>query len=125
MIDPDDWESKKMIFKMTKGLDDEDKFDMTSKNIRDFRDQVEEAADKFCFGSVLFNAPIACDDEVEVLDTANLVTEPNATSKKDVQDFASRTWGNVQGDHSIDSSSGLEHDPVVLQQRIQSSLLGQ
>ena len=125
LIDPDDADGKKMIFKMTKGLDESDKFNLTSKNIGDFRDEVEEAAHTFCFGSVLFNIPISYDVDGDVLDTRNLVTEPNAVSKEDVQDFASRVWGNVDGDHIIDSSGDLEQDPVLLQQRIRSSLFGQ
>ena len=114
-----------MIFKMIKGLDDEDKFDMTSKNIGDFRDQVEEAAHKFCFGSVLFNMPASHDKDREVLQTGNLFTEPNAVTKGEVLDFSGQVWGNIDGDHIIDSSGDLEQDPVLLQQRIRSSLFGQ
>lgn len=84
LIDPDDADGKKMFFKMTKGLDESDKFNLTSKNIGDFRDEVEEAAHTFCFGSVLFNVPISYDVDGDVLDTRNLVTEPNAVSKEDV-----------------------------------------
>ena len=43
-IDPDDSDGKKMMLKIAKGPDDENKFDLTSKNISEFRDQVEEAA---------------------------------------------------------------------------------
>ena len=88
---------------------------MASKNIGDFRDDVEEAAHTFCFGSVLFNIPISYVVDGDVLDTRNLVTEPNAVSKEDVQDFASRVWGDIDGDHTIDSSGDLEQDPVLLQ----------
>ena len=126
LIDPDDGDRKKMIFKMTKGLDDEDKFYLTSKNIGNFRDKVEEAAHTFCFCSVLFNVPITYDDDDgEVLDAANLVTEPNAVSKEDVQEFSSQVWGNVDGDYIIDSSGDLQQEEVVLQQRIRSSFFGQ
>ena len=38
---------------------------------------------------MLFNAPIPCDDDREVFETANIVTEPSATSKEGAQDFAS------------------------------------
>ena len=89
LIDPHDGDSKKMFFNATKGLDNENKFEMTSKNIGDFRYQVEEVAHAFFFGSVLFKVPIAYDDEVQFLDTANLVTETNAASKEDVQEVAS------------------------------------
>ena len=38
VVDPDDSYGSKIFFKMTKGLEDEDKFDLTSGNISDFRD---------------------------------------------------------------------------------------
>lgn len=34
-------------------------------------------------------------------------------------------WGNIDGDHIIDSSGDLEQDPVLLQQMIRPSLFGQ
>ena len=78
-----------MILKMTKGLDEDDKFDLTSKNIGVFRDQVEEAPHTYCFGFVLFNIPISQDVDVNVQDTKNLVTVPNSVSKQDFQEFSS------------------------------------
>ena len=63
----DDWHGKQIIFKMIKGLDDEDKFDLESKNISDFRNQVDESSHSFCFGSVLFNMPASHDKDREVL----------------------------------------------------------
>ena len=87
---------------------------MTSKNIGEYRDQVEEAGHTFCFGSVFFNVPISYDDDGEVLDKANLVTEPNTVCREDVQEFSSQMWGNIGGDRIIGSSSDLEQDPVVL-----------
>ena len=38
LIDPDDGDGNKIIFKMTKGLDEEEKFDLTTKNIGKFGD---------------------------------------------------------------------------------------
>ena len=46
-MDHGDGDRKKMIFKMLKGLEDEDGFDLRSMNISDFMHQVEEAAHTF------------------------------------------------------------------------------
>ena len=76
-IDPDNADSKKMNFKVAKGLDENDKFDLTSNIIGDVRDQAEETAHTFCFGSVLFTVPISYDVDGDSLDTKKLVTEKN------------------------------------------------
>ena len=47
-IDPDAAEEKKMISKMTAGLEDEDKFDMKQENIIEFKDNLEEAVNTYC-----------------------------------------------------------------------------
>ena len=44
-------------------LDDENKFELTSKNISDFRDLFELSEHMFCFGSMLFNFPTSYDED--------------------------------------------------------------
>ena len=41
-----------------------------------------------------------------------------------VIDFAQQVWGNTNGDYRIDSDGTAETDPLVLEQRIRTSLLG-
>ena len=114
-INPDDSDRKKMIFKMTKVLKGEDKFDLTSKNISDFRDHVEEAAHKFSFGFVLFNITTFHNDDRAVIETVHLVAVINVVTKGHVLGFSSQVWGNDDGYHMIDSNDDPEKDPVVLQ----------
>ena len=70
-IDPNDGNRNKIIFKMTKGLEDEDKFDLTSIKTSNVRDQVEKSAHAFFFGSVLFNVPKYHDEEGIIIETGN------------------------------------------------------
>ena len=44
-----------MISKMVVGLADEEKFDMKQENIIEFRNNLEEAVNQFCFVNVLNN----------------------------------------------------------------------
>ena len=114
-INPDDGDGKNMNFKMTKGFDYDNKFELTSRNISNFRDQIEEAAHTFCFGSTLFNIPMFHDDEGSIIETWNLVAEPNVVTKGLVVGFSSQVWVNDEGDHAIDSNGNPETVPNVLQ----------
>ena len=114
-IDPDNADSKKTNFKTTKGLDENDKFDLTSKNIGDFKDQAEEATHIFCFCSMLFTIPISYDVDGDALDTKNLVTEPNTVFRQDSQECASQVWGNVDGIRIIDLNCDIKQELDVLQ----------
>ena len=123
-IDSDDAGNKKMICKMMREFDNEDKFDFTQKYISDFRDQVDEAAYTFYFGSVLFTIPLSYDSSGMVVETEKLIEEPNVVMLEIILDFTGQVWGNTNGDYVINSGGTTETDTDVLQQRIRSSILG-
>ena len=123
-IDPDTAEGKKMISKMTAGLEDEDKFDMKQENIIEFKDNLEEAVNTYCYGSVVCAIPINYDNAGAVVTTGNLLTEPHLVPLESVMVLAQQVWGNADGDFRIDSDGTAETDPIVLDQRMRSSLFG-
>ena len=123
-IDPNTIEGKKMIGKMIGGLAEEDKFDLKNENIVEFKDTLEEAVNNFCYGSAAHVVPVEHDEDGTLIQTANLITEPNLCPLDKVMDFAQQTWSNDSGDHKIDSDGTAESDVVVLNQRIRSSPLG-
>ena len=123
-LDPDAAEGKKMITKMITGLPEDDKFDMKQENTIEFRDNLEEAANQFCFGNVLHAIPVAHDAGGNIAQTTNLLTEPNLCSTTAVIDFAQNAWGNTNGDFRIDSDGTAETDPVALEQRKRTIFLG-
>ena len=51
-IDPNTIEEKKMIAKIIAGLVKDDKFDLKQENIIDFKDNLEEAVNVFCYSCV-------------------------------------------------------------------------
>ena len=53
---------------------------------------------------MIFNVQTSCDEDIEVLDTGNLVTEPNAVSREDVLEFADQVWGNIDSYNIINST---------------------
>ena len=48
---------------------------MKQKNIADFKESLEEAANTFCFGKVLHAIPLAHNTDGSVATSANLLTE--------------------------------------------------
>ena len=110
VINLDTSEGKKMISNIIAGLSNEDNFDMKQENIIEFRDNMKEAANQFCFGSILYSIPISHDDYGNITQTANLLTEPNLCPTAVVIDFAQNAWTKME-------TSGLI--PMGLQRRTQ------
>ena len=73
---------------MTAGLEEKDKFDMKQENIIEFRDNLEEAVNTYCYGSVVYAIPIEHNNNGDVVAIANLLTEPNSVPLEYVMDFA-------------------------------------
>jgi len=97
---------------------------MKQENVIEFKDNLEEAVNTYCFGSIVYAIPIEHDDAGVVVSTANLLTEPHLVPLEKVMDFAQQIWGNTDGDFRIDSDGTVETDPLVLEQRMRSSLFG-
>ena len=76
-INPDTIEGKKMIAKMTADLAEEDRFDMKRENIVEFKDNLEEAVNVFCYGCAMHAIPIKHNENGDIAETANLLTETN------------------------------------------------
>lgn len=86
-IDPDIVEGKKMISKMTAGLEEKDKFDMKQENIIEFRDNLEESVNMYCYESVVYAIPIEHNNNGDMVAIANLLTEPNSVPLEYMMDF--------------------------------------
>ena len=87
-IDPDTMKGKKIIAKMTAGLSEEDKFDIKRENIIEFKDNLEEAVNVFYYGCVVYAVPIEHDEDGNITETANLLTETNQCTLEKVMDFS-------------------------------------
>ena len=77
-----------MIAKITVGLAEEDKFDMKRENIVEFKDNLEEAVNIFCYGYVVYAVPIEHGEDGNITETANLLTETNQCTLEKVMDFS-------------------------------------
>ena len=88
-INADTVEEKKIILKMTQALLEDERFEMKQKNISDFKEIIEEAANTFCFGKVLYAIPLAQNTDGSVSTSANLLTESHLCPKNVVKDFSS------------------------------------
>ena len=90
-INPDTIEGKKMIAKMTAGLTVKDRFDMKRENTAEFKDNLEEAVNVFYYGCVMHAILIEHDENGDIVETANLLTETNQCALEKVMDFHSKS----------------------------------
>ena len=116
VINPDNPNGKKMIAQMIASLEDEDKFDLSQENIIYFKDNLEEAVNTFYFSMVVHAILIKYDTAGTVLQTMNLLIEPNLCPLSAVLNFTQQIWGNTDGDHIINSNGIVETNTRVLQQ---------
>ena len=73
---------------MIADLDDNDKFDIKQENMIEFKDNLEEAVNRYYHGSVVCATLIEHNDAGAVVTTGNLLTELHIISLEHVTDFA-------------------------------------
>ena len=88
IINPDDANGKKIIIQMTASLADEDKFDLKQENVFDFKENLKEAVNTYYYSIVINTILIEYNNQGNMLETANLLTEPYLCSLTTVLEFS-------------------------------------
>ena len=110
----------KLWEKATKGLPDDELYDLSQGKIKEFKAAVDEACNKFHWGTIIQAVPIEHDEHGAVSETASLLRDLTRVALNIIKGNAEQIWGNNDGDHVIDAA---EADPVVLQERVRSSMV--
>ena len=101
-----------------KGLDDDDKVDLTIENAKAFKEEVDRAAADFCWGTICSDIPNDAGKGIDLLDDYKNLKLTN------VKNFANVTWGCTTGDNKIPAPPTDGSFTAELQQRqIRSTMM--
>ena len=116
-------EHRQLFNLATKGLDDDDKFDLSLKKSKDFMEEVEEANQQFAWGPA-FNAititPGNSTRSGQGAVTKSLATEPKSITLEEVVRNAQRIWSGGATNNRVASTT----EDRITQMRIRSSMIG-
>ena len=117
-IDLKDKIGNSLYLKAIQGLDDEDKITLSIETAQQFKEEVDCAAAKFCWGTV-------CSEILDSKgDVKDLLTEYKDLSIVDLQRHANATWNCTTGDNVIAAATtSAPLSQHLKQRRIRSTMM--
>ena len=87
-------EGRKIYARSTRGLDEDERFDMSVDGAEDFFDATMQASEEFCWGDVVENIGVEWNSQGAAGKTKNLFGDRSDLTFEEVEDAAKLRWGD-------------------------------
>ena len=118
-IDLSSSEGRKVYARSTKGLDDDEKYDMSVEDAENFFDAAVQASEEFCWGDVVENIEINWDSQGNLKETKNMFEDQSDLTFSEVEDAAKLRWGDGYSNIILTNSVS----EAIHQSRLQAAMI--